>query len=93
MAEGQCRGVLVMDILFIAILGGRNFYLSRHKQESKRLIDRLTEQNKYVDEAKVEAWQRRTAAAAYFALAASLCILAIVADALKPAAEHLAAGN
>ena len=84
------RGILVMDVIFIALLGGRKFYLAyRRRHGGQRLLERLTEQNKYVDEAKVQAWQRRAAALAYFTLAALLCILALTADGLRPATASL----
>ncbi len=78
-------------ILFIILLGGIKGWRIWHRERQvaqgrvqERLVDRVTQTERYVEEGAVLPWQRRAAGFAYFVLMVILCVLLVYTDQIKP---------
>jgi Zn-dependent protease len=88
-AEREWTGRIDPLLVFVLALGllraGASWIRARRGAAPRRLLDRLHEGEKYVEESGVEPWQRHAAAAAYFLLAGALSILASMTHGATPA--------
>ena len=84
---GHPNPVLLLSLVVGGVKGVRTALVERRQREGgakKSLIERVTERERYVEEATVEPWQRAAAAFAYFGLVAALSFLVIRSQQILP---------
>ena len=84
---GHPNPVLLLSLVVGGVKGVRAAAIERKQREGgakKSLIERVTERERYVEEASVEPWQRAAAAFAYFGLVAALSFFLIRSQQILP---------
>ena len=83
---GHPSPFLLLMLVVGAVQGVRRSRLERRRLEGekKTLLDRVTERERYVEEATVQPWQRTAAAFAYFGLVTALSLFLFESHRLLP---------